>query len=482
MEEYKKAVKEVDLKAAKNDDFDEDSPIVSKKSIPKKETAKSKASSSSKKKQTKKGKGKDKGGDRPATPQDVNAQSDVGRARIGSLGEMSMLGNDLGRFTDLTRMPFINTPGGASFMSGRYGETASSTDVGGMPPPPFGGDNSGPQSSQEARMAVAQRMIDARRSAALGGGGGGGMTNDRSRMADDIMGDRSLVEERARLAIQMGDTQLAEQLLKSYQRKEYNNRMMGGNDDIQHKFAKLAEAEARHRMQMEMQGGRGSMPGSDNRFSQGRGGYDSMTGQQGNFQSGTGGPRQEDMFDVEVDRFLSTLKTEIKENRRKQLMDGGGNGSGLASMGGNFSTEEMMARMSGMGGGNSSAGDRFQEEMMMRNNRGDGGGGGNDNRAEMMAQMQMMMMQQNRGGGGGNRLPDTDQISPQAMIAEMMRRERLAASGAEGVSPNNSMDTMMPRPPFSGNDFTRQQQGGGADNNDDNPTLPEYGWSRNNGR
>ena len=505
MEDYKKAVKEADLKA-KNDDFDDISPIVVKKSSSKsKETTKSKASASSKKKQTKKGKGKDKGDDRPSTPPDDNTQqSDFSRARYGSVGDISILGGDMARFTDLARMsgPFLNTPGGESFMAGMCGETASSADVGGLPPPPFGDggrrNNAGPQSSQEARMAVAQRMIDARRSAALGGGGGG-LVNDQSRrLADDIMSDRSLVEERARLAIQMGDTRLAEQLLKSYQRKEDNNRMMGGNDDIQQKFAKLAEAEARHRMQMEMQGGRGSMPGSDNRFGQqqGRVGYDSMMAQQGNFQSGTGGIQPEDQFDAEVDRFLSTLKTEIKENRRKQLMGSGGDGSsqGFGSMGGNFgagssnfSTEEMMARMSrrmsGIGSGNSSAGDnRFQEEMIMRNSRG----GGSDNRAEMMAQMQMMMMQQNRGGGsGGSRLPDNsaNQISPE-LLAEMMRRERerLAASGADGVSPNNSMDTMMPRPPFSVNDFIRQQQQGGGAENDDNPTIPEYGWSRNNGR
>jgi hypothetical protein len=266
------------------------------------------------------------------------------------------------------------------------------------------------------------------------------------------MNDEEATMARVRMALQMGNTQMAEQLLKSLQEQNDHNMMQmasnfqtsrGGQssgsssqDDV---LAKLAKADARSRMQMEMLAG-GGMSGSN----QG-GGFGSsmrsmmMNQQQGSFSSGGVGGNDDSRFDVEVDRFLSTLKKKIKDNRSMQMggaADGGSMGTG------NFSQAEQMMMMNMMNRGNS---------------------GGSESRAEIMARMMRNMASGNARSGGS----DMPEVSPEIM-QEMMRRTMAASGGGNTTSPNNTMDNMtMPRPPFGTNDFQRQQggnqgQGGGS--------------------
>ena len=443
MDAYKKAAKEAEIKIAM-EEMESRPPVLIQGSA--KLTAKK--TSSATKKGSKKKKGKkaadDDNDDRPSTPHDANMNQ---QGYTGDMSSMSLL--NMARFTDLAKfsglntpgfLSGLNTPGNNSIMPGFCGDAGQ--DVGrGLPPPPFGGDGADNNSSG-AGNDVANRAGDRARMAA---------EMNEGHMNNGLMNDEEATMARVRMALQMGNTQMAEQLLKSLQEQNDHNMMQmasnfqtsrggqsSGSSSQDDALAKLAKADARSRMQMEMLATGGGMSGSNQGGGFGSSMRSMMTNQQqGSFSSGGVGGNDDSRFDVEVDRFLSTLKKKIKDNRSMQMggaADGGSMGTG------NFSQAEQMMMMNMINRGNS---------------------GGSESRAEIMARMMRNMASGNARSGGS----DMPEVSPEIM-QEMMRRTMTASGGGNTTSPNNTMDNMtMPRPPFGTNDFQRQQggsQGGGS--------------------
>jgi len=386
MDEYKQKVQGAELNATSNEMMqlhgqDQYS------SMPPLSSTKKKSATKSKKKQSSKNKNS-------SSPPPDNVQSNFGGG-MDMMNMMSMMSNggDMARFTDLAKMSgssFLNnTPGNNSILPGITG-------AGGLPPPPFGGDGR----EQQAAPSVSTAGDRARMAAQMNVG----------RMNQGLMNDKML------------------QLTSNFGRGGTGSSDVASSDMLR-KMAKLAEEEARFRMmQEEMQGRRG---GDSNRFNDQQQG-----GQQGGNFSGRGGTSgaEDKQFDQEVERFLGSLKQEIKQNRRQQQQMGGGGGD-MPNSGGNFNAEEMARMMAGrssggIGGGSSSA---FQNR----------GGSGSESRADMMARMMQMVNNDSGGGGGADNL-----------MMEMMAR-RLAA----GDSANNNRS--MPRPPFNEDNFQGQQSDGG---------------------
>jgi len=384
MDEYKQKVQGAELNATSNEMMQLHGQQDQYSSMPLSSTKK-KSATKSKKKQSNKSKNS-------SSPPPDNVQSNFGGG-MDMMNMMSMMSNggDMARFTDLAKMSgssFLNnTPGNNSILPGITG-------TGGLPPPPFGGDG---REQQQAPPSV------------------------------------STAGDRARMAAQMNVGRMNQGLMNDKMQMT-SNFGRGGPGSTQHesadmlrKMAKLAEEEARFRMmQEEMQGRRG---GDSNRFNDQQQG-----GQQGGNFSGRGGTSraEDEQFDDEVERFLGSLKQEIKQNRRQQM---GGGGGDMPNSGGNFNAEEMARMMAGrssggIGGGSSSA---FQNR----------GGSGSESRADMMARMMQMVNNDSGGGGGADNL-----------MMEMMAR-RLAA----GDSANNNRS--MPRPPFNEDNFQGQQSDGG---------------------
>jgi len=384
MDEYKQKVQGAELNATSNEMMQLHGQQDQYSSMPPLSSTKKKSATKSKKKQTKKN---------SSSPPPDNVQSNFGGG-MDMMNMMSMMSNggDMARFTDLAKMSgssFLNnTPGNNSILPGITG-------TGGLPPPPFGGDGR----EQQAPPSV------------------------------------STAGDRARMAAQMNVGRMNQGLMNDKMMQITSNFGRGGtgssdvaSSDMLRKMAKLAEEEARFRMmQEEMQDRRG---GDSNRFNDQQQG-----GQQGGNFSGRGGTSraEDEQFDDEVERFLGSLKQEIKQNRRQQQMGGGG--GDMPNAGGNFNAEEMARMMAGrssggIGGGSSSA---FQNR----------GGSGSESRADMMARMMQMVNNDSGGGGGADNL-----------MMEMMAR-RLAA----GDSANNNRS--MPRPPFNEDNFQGQQSDGG---------------------
>jgi uncharacterized protein YutD len=394
---------------------------------------------------------------------------------VGGSGPGGMMMGDMARLTDFSRLSsgrggggfgmgdgssafansgmcgdIISTPlggGGAGMVMHRgSGGSGASSGSSGLPAPPFADG----RMAVDARARMAARMAEARLAGAPGGSGKG-----RNRTKDGEDGDKD-VEDKSSLH----------------------------TGDIKQKFAALAEAEARHRMQMEMQGSGGSMMGG--RFGSsgsggGRGGpsefMSSYNGKptfmgQGAFggggSSGSGGltplqrrqmmmeqfgaggggdmmnnsgSQSEQQFDMEVERFLSHLGKEIKENHRKTLISGGGGGGFGGGLGG---SENLMAGMRG--------------SMM------GGSGGGGSAASSALQEQQMMMM------GGG--------MPMGGMRAEMMRNMMLGRGGGSTANPEMMAEMMMMRNSIMGNSVgaRRQQQrgSGGGGGDEDDPELPEY--------
>jgi hypothetical protein len=190
---------------------------------------------------------------------------------------------------------------------------------------------------------------------------------------------------------------------------------------------------------------------------------------------------QEQEFDLEVDQFLSTLKEEIKENRRKQLMSVGGSGGSSVNApfmrggGGGASGLGMEGGMPGRGG--------ISPEMMKHIMAMNSGGVGTDEISpEMMRNMMgmnnkhMMDQMMRRFSSGSFSYNNSVGQSPyhpsKHMMDELSRRQ-------VGVGGTTQMGASMPPPPLWMNDDKRRQhQGrqGGTGQGDDNPALPEYGW------
>jgi len=231
--------------------------------------------------------------------------------------------------------------------------------------------------------------------------------------------------------------------------------------DVQQKFAALAEAEVRHRMQMDMQqhvmrnrsqerGGfrnlgrgppqnpfqRGDSVSQDNNDQMGpeslavmqrkfmeqfgidvsasvpsRGADNYTSAAAHDRPDGRANVPEEEEFDGEVDQFLSNLKEEIKQNRRKQMMQGG-------SVANNANIHDFL-----------------------------GGGRG-------MAAMERMPPLGGTTPIGNGMMGMNEQVLNQMML---MRRGNSGSLG--GITPNL---------PFYAN-------GGGGGPNDD-PALPEYGY------
>jgi hypothetical protein len=282
--------------------------------------------------------------------------------------------------------------------------------------------------------------------------------------------------------------------------------------DIQQKFAALAEAEARHRMQMDMQQnvmrnrsqerggfrnlGRGP---PQNPFQQGdrisqdnndQMGPESLAVMQRKFMEqfgidvsasapgqgadnvsaaaynrpdgGRANAPEEEEFDGEVDQFLSTLKEEIKQNRRNQMMQGGSGANnanihdflgGVPGLGSNTGRSPLLnaggrgmaaiGRMPSLGGTTP-----YQESMSMGNNMG------------MNEQLlhQMMLMRRGNGGSLGGSLGVSPSFPTSRMMEELRRQ----------VAANNSNSQTLPDLPFA--------NGGRGGGGNDDPALPEYGY------
>ena len=175
-------------------------------------------------------------------------------------------------------------------------------------------------------------------------------------------------------------------------------------------------------------------------------------------------------FDVEVDLFLSTLKEEIKKNRRKQQLSrdsaisppfrggggacGGNSGISVPTNAGGRSMAgiERMSR-SGVATG-------YQDPMTMGNRMG--------MHNQMMNQMMMM---RSRGSGSYGVSPNN---MPSSGMMEEMRRQMADAGNSQSRG-----TTPIPTLPFYVNDNIMRQQeesGGRARGEDNDPALPEYGW------
>ena len=488
---------------------------------------------------------------RPFTADNQNPQHpDYGRSRLGRVGAMvdvndhMMRGGDMSRFAEMARM-------GISFPGFRGGGGRNDDDPRGMRMDGVARSSSGDRAMEATALAVLmaeKRMVEKRMAeiqmtaGARDDRGGGG---DKSSMAD-ARGFFDGTAIRMRDASQMTNTRMPADDQRMFDPREDDHEGMNlpsVPSDIQQKFAALAEAEARHRTQIEMQSGmignrnkgRGAWrdmdrggphdpyqrsdmfpPGANGmrRMPQGSTSPRSRSRQMGqnSFPQDFGGPSsmqrkfmeqfgidlsqgrgvgnapahyprdggadipQEQEFDIEVDHFLSTLKEEIKENRRKQLMragaSGGSGGSSVnapfmrAGIGGNTaSTPSSVGNNSRLGGATG-----YQEPtspMLMGSMMG--------MNAQMMDQMTRRMNGSFAGGsfGFGNygSGPSPNQPSP-AMMEELRRRQVAAAGNSQGGG-------SMPALPFYGTDNIRRQQegwGGGGGRGDDDPALPEYGW------
>ena len=446
---------------------------------------------------------------------------------------MAARGNDFARFSG----PFpsslaaeMNTPRSEAFLAelcideGRSGSSSGSrrnqgggNGMTGLPPPPFAEGHS----KSDVRAAEARRMTEARMAKVRM------LAGLEEQQSQGASGADSLAAE----AVRMAEARMS-QFPGAGGQGDGEVRNMGdhGNANIQQKFAALAEAEARHRMQMQggsgmMGGGRGPQQDSHG-FGMRDGGNESplqrnkamMMGQDDSHGQGGdrlssplrrkfmeqlsqgggmpgGGPAagpdgkggsngQEQQFDIEVERFLSSLGKEIKEKHRRGLLDSsgdnnfGGEGAGMraemmapmtrGSGGGERNSEmsmgpgtraEMMAQMMrGSGGGDRnpemSMGPGMRAEMMSQIMRGSGGGDGSGTRAEMMSQMMKgsgggdsnfgsegaglraeMMSQMMRGSGGGDSNFGGDGPGMRAeMMSQMMR-----GSGSGDRNPEMSM-------------------------------------------
>ncbi|KAL3816587.1 hypothetical protein ACHAXA_003827 [Cyclostephanos tholiformis] len=436
-------------------------------------------------------------------PEDLNLQNPYyGRNHFGRVVDMMdgngfmMGGGGMSRFAEMSRM-------GASFpgFSGGVGRND---------------DNSqGTQATaMEAHIAESRMTADARDGRYWGGNETAMRMRDLSRMTH------------------------ARKPAEDQHMDEYDG--MNMPSDIQQKFAALAEAEARHRMQIEMQSvmlcnrnkGSGAWRETDRatheQYQRGEmfpPGTDSMTMMPQGSMSPRGRPQnnssqegpslmqrkfmetfgmdlsggrgfgnvpanrpcddgvdisQDQEFDLEVDQFLSTLKEEIKENRRKQLRRGGGSGSGSINMpfmrdggGGNAPS-----KVGGGFGMESSTTTEMMKNMMAMNS---GGAFRNDispgmmrNMMEMNSQMMEQMIRRfSSGSYGFNKSirPGPNHPSP-GMMEELIRRQVGAGDSSQRRVP-------MPAPPlWMDEDNRRQHEGrdGGAGQGDDNPALPEYGW------
>lgn len=432
----------------------------------------------------------------------VTVQQDRSSTPSGEQARPQMTGfgvsGDMGRLTDLSfgKMsgPFhggINTPGGDEFWCGVAGDggmPAPGGNFSGLPPPPF--------ASQEARMME-------------------NMENHK---------------KEAQFAAMKEAQQLAEARMAAAGAHRGDGYAPG---DIQKKFAALAEAEARHRMQMEieggMMGGRSSMLGNagggqgqqQDKIPQdagpsGRGGpsdsfppYDSKSSfaGQGNFTQGgssSASGMSSSMRAQFMDRFGSDMSGagEMPQGFRYPPPNTCATDQDqrfdmeverfLSCLGREIKEKHRRHRM-GQGGTTASAsptadgsgfgGNMGKEGMgagMGMGSRGSKGGFPNQMmagmpmgaRAEMMAGMMMR-----NGASGNSNYNAADQPNPE-MMAEMMRRNNVGAAA-------NNNSGMMPRPPFDGNDFAQRRQGrggvggGGGGGDDDNPALPEYGWGQN---
>ncbi|KAL9184009.1 hypothetical protein ACHAXT_002095 [Thalassiosira profunda] len=146
-----------------------------------------------------------------------------------------------------------------------------------------------------------------------------------------------------------------------------------GGGDVERRLAALAEAEARHKMQMEATGGRRGRTGD------GPGGFGRSPHYQkqmlekfgGAMPQAPSGGASEEAFDMEVERFLSHLGRQMKDNHRRTLgagSSGGGMGGAAGRFPGGFGAE-------GMGMAMPTRAEMMAEMMMMRE-RGVGGAGG----------------------------------------------------------------------------------------------------------
>ena len=196
---------------------------------------------------------------------------------------------------------------------------------------------------------------------------------------------------------------------------------------------------------------------------------------------------QEQEFDLEVDQFLSTLKEEIKENRRKQLMFGGGSGGSSVNApfmrgGGGGGAPSKVGGGLGMEGGMPGRGGISPEMMKNIMAMNSGGVGRDEISPEMMRHMmgmnnkQMMDQMMRRLSSGSfsynNSIGQSPHHPSQHMMEEFLRRQ-------VGVGGTSQRGASMPPPPLWMNDDKRRQsQGrhGGTGQGDDNPALPEYGW------
>ncbi|KAL3792089.1 hypothetical protein ACHAW5_008980 [Stephanodiscus triporus] len=385
VDKYKKAVKKAELDAKakvlllKEENGTDLSPPVKSASTTKAKRTVDQGTSENKKKlkrdfdedfsETSKKKTKLEG--RPFTSDDQNHQHLDYKSRLGGVDDMMDVNDYMmgGRFAEMARMS---------------GSFPGFLDSGGK------NDNGVVRSPAGDRTnLLAARMAEARMMAG-GAFDSRGVGGDETSMAD-VRGffDDAVMRMRETFRKPTEDQRIFDPRKdKARVTADFNVRdkkSMNLPSDFQHKLAALAEAEAMHRMQIEMQsdmkgncnngtgswqemnrdthpyqrgetfpsgakGMRGMSQGSgQNGFPQDSGLPSSMqrkfleqygmnlSGGRGvgnvpaHYPPDGGADMSQEQFDMEVDQFLLTLKEEIKENSWKQLMRGGGGGGSSAN-------------------------------------------------------------------------------------------------------------------------------------------------------
>jgi hypothetical protein len=426
-----------------------------------------------------------------------------------------MAGLDMVRFMELANMSGSIQGALAHYGAGGGGGGGS----GGLPPPPFA-DDSYRNPDDRARIAAEARMNHRARLAAE-------MAEARiaeARVAAGVGNVRDPSHEAAMVeALAMAEARAMADDRRIFHAREVQARMAAAEaygydpaaaSSIQRKFAALAEAEARHRMQIEMQtdmlgnrGGGGGWSKYDDAPNMPRSEYEMLAAAR--MSHGSGGPygdnypgrpsfppphhhggdsrsaslqrkfmelaglsegnlpshlpnRNSQNFEAEVEHFLSNLGQEIRKNRQLLVEGAGADEGGAASaatggFGGNYDRMAGMGESSARGGGMRMGGD----PMGMR--------------AEMLKQMMM--------GGGNNGGPSSGRstsggsgnTSPGAMAEMLMMRKK----AAEAARSNYGMS--MPGHPYYGGESpgargVGHRGGSSRGGDDDNPALPEYGY------
>jgi hypothetical protein len=304
------------------------------------------------------------------------------------------------RFTDLSRMSgILGTPKDMFANPSTMGPSGGINP--GLPPPPLFDDKTGPPTTDTERriavMAEAERRFASGNVMNMGGGIGG---------AGDAIGDRAaaLADARRRMQMDMAAMGHSGPMGGLGMPHTMNGMFSGGG--MHDRFSNMR----RNMMMNQDMFPSGSGGGGDMMNSMMRDRFIDKFSNSDNANS-----RNEEDFDAEVERFLSTLGKQIKENRKQQ------SGMGGSAMGGSGSAMQGMSSL----GGSAMRNRMMMDEIMNRNRAGNMNLPSFSNfRQQMMGNDNPQLPRQQMMGNDNPQLPEFEGMDPNSRSVNMSPRDR----------------------------------------------------------